>query len=41
MEQLGSRWMDIHEILYLSIFPKSDNKMQVSLEPNKNNEYFT
>jgi hypothetical protein len=32
MEQLGSHWMDFHEILYLSIFQKSVEKIQVSLK---------
>jgi hypothetical protein len=31
MEQLGSHWTDFHEILYLSIFRKSVEKIQVSL----------
>jgi hypothetical protein len=31
MEQLGSHWTDFHEILYLSIFIKSAEKIQVSL----------
>jgi hypothetical protein len=31
MEQLGSHWMDFHEILYLSIFQKSVKKIEISL----------
>jgi len=29
MEQLGSHWMDFHEIWYLDIFRKSLDKFQV------------
>jgi hypothetical protein len=32
--------MDIHEILYLCIFPKSVEKFQESLKSDKNNWYF-
>jgi len=32
MEQLGFHWKDFHEILYLNIFRKSLNKIQVSLK---------
>jgi len=39
MEQRGSRWIDFHEILYLSIFRKSVEKTQVSLKSYKNNGY--
>jgi len=41
MEQLASQWTDFHEILYLSIFRKFVEKIQVSLKSDKNNEYFT
>ena len=41
MEQLGSHWPDFHEILYLSMFRKSYEKIQVSLKFDKNNAYFT
>jgi len=41
MEQLGSHWMDFHEILYLSIFRKSVEKIQVLLKFGKNNRYIT
>jgi hypothetical protein len=41
MEQLGSRWTDFHEILYLSIFQTYVEKIQVSLKSDKNNGYFT
>ena len=41
MQHLGSHWTDIHEICYLSIFGKSVNKIQVSLNSDKNNRYFT
>ena len=39
MGQLGSHWTDFHEILYLSIFRKSVEKIQVSLKSNKNKGY--
>jgi len=39
--QTTSYWADFHEILYLSIFRKSANKIKFSLKSNKNNEYFT
>jgi hypothetical protein len=32
MEQLGSQWMDFHEIWYLSIFRKTVEKIQFSLK---------
>jgi len=41
MEQLDSHWTDFHEILYLSSFRKSVEKIQVSLKSDKNNGYFT
>jgi hypothetical protein len=31
MEKFGSRWTDFREILFLSILPKSAEKIQVSL----------
>jgi len=37
MEKLGSHWTDFHEILYLSIFRKSVEKIQFSLISEKNN----
>jgi hypothetical protein len=40
MEQLGSRETDFREILYLSIFRKSVEKIKVSLKSEKNNGYF-
>jgi hypothetical protein len=36
-EELGSHWMDFHEILYLRIFRKSVEKIQVLLKSEKNN----
>jgi hypothetical protein len=39
-EQLGSHWTDFHEILYLRIFRKSVEKIQVSLKFHKNNGCF-
>jgi hypothetical protein len=36
-KQLSSHWMDFHEILYLSIFRKFVEKVQVSLKPDNNN----
>jgi hypothetical protein len=41
MEQLRFHWTDFHEILYLSIFRKSVEKIQVSLHSDKNKGYFT
>ena len=41
MQQLGSQWKDFRDILYLSIFPNSVEKIQVSLKSGINNEYFT
>jgi hypothetical protein len=41
MGQLGSQWTDFHENLYLCIFRKLVEKIQVSLKSDKNNEYFT
>ena len=41
MEQLGSHCTDFHEILYLSIFRKSFDKVQISLKSYENNWYFT
>jgi len=37
VEQLGSHWMDFHEILFLSIFLKSVKKIKVLLKSDKNN----
>jgi len=34
-------WTDFHEIWYLNIFRKSIEKIQVSLQSDKNNRYFT
>ena len=41
MEQLGSHWTDFHEIRCFSIFRKSLEKIQVSLQSDKNKYYFT
>jgi hypothetical protein len=41
MEQLGSHWMDFHEIWYLTIFRKSVEKVSVLLKSDKNNGYLT
>jgi len=41
MEQIGCRWTDFDEILYLNIFRNSVEKIRVSLTSNKNNSYFT
>jgi len=40
MEQFGSHWTDFHEILFLIIFTKSVEKIQVSLKSDYNNRYF-
>jgi hypothetical protein len=39
-EQLGSHWTDFCEILYLIIFRKSVETIQVSLKSAKNNGHF-
>jgi hypothetical protein len=39
-EQLGFRWTEFHEILYLSIFRKPAQKIQVLLKSDRNNGYF-
>ena len=41
MEQLGSHWMNFHEISYLSILLNSVEKTQVSIKHDKNNGYCT
>jgi hypothetical protein len=41
IEQLGFHWTNFQEILYLSIFRKSVEKIQVSLKSDKNNGHFT
>jgi hypothetical protein len=41
MKQLGSQWKDFRDILYLSIFRNSVEKIQVSLKSGINNGYFT
>jgi hypothetical protein len=41
MEQLGYRWTEFHEILYSNLFQKYAMQNQVSLQSDKNNEYFT
>jgi hypothetical protein len=38
---IGSHLRDFHEIWYLRIFRKSDEKIQVSLNSYQNKEYFT
>lgn len=40
MKQLGSQWINFHEIWYLYIFPKSVEKPQVS-KSDENIKYFT
>jgi hypothetical protein len=37
MEHLRSHWSDFREILYLSVFPKSVEKIQVSIQSDYNN----
>ena len=41
VEQLGSHWMELLEILYLSTFRKYVKIIQVSLKSDKDNAYFT
>ena len=40
-EQLGCHWTDFHEMWYTSIFRKSVENIQTSLQSDKNNGYFT
>jgi hypothetical protein len=40
-EQLGSHWLDFHEIWYFSTFRKFVEKIQVQLKSDKNNGYCT
>jgi hypothetical protein len=40
MEQFGSHWTDFHENVYLRIFRKFVEKIQVSLKTDKNTRYF-
>ena len=40
MEQLECHWTDFNEILYLSIFRYSVEKIQVSLKSDKNERHF-
>ena len=40
MDQLGSHTTGFHDIWYLSIFPKSVEKIQVSLKSDKNSGHF-
>ena len=41
MEQMGSHWTDFYAIWYLNIFRKSEEKIQISLKSDKNNELFS
>jgi len=41
MEQLASFWTDFHDILDLSGFRQSVEKIQISLNSEKNKGYFT
>ena len=40
-EKFGSHWTNFHEILYLSTFGKSIEKIQISLKSDNNNRQFT
>jgi hypothetical protein len=40
MVQLGSQWKDFYQILYLSIFRKSVEKIKFSLKSDKKNGHF-
>jgi hypothetical protein len=41
IKQFGCHWTSFYEILYLNIFQKSVDKIQVSLKSDKNNGYLT
>ena len=41
MERRSSQWTDFREILHLSIFRKSVEKIQVSLKSHSHNGYLT
>jgi len=41
MEQFGSDWTNLHKILYLRIFRKSGETIQISLKSDNNNGHFT
>ena len=41
IKQFGSRWMDFHEIWYLSVIRKFVWKIWLSLKSDKNDRYFT
>ena len=41
VEKLDSHWTEFYEILYLSVFRKAVQKIQVLLKSDKNNRYFT
>jgi hypothetical protein len=41
VEQLGLQLKNFHEILHMSIFRKSMEKIQISLKYDKNDGYFT
>ena len=40
-EHLGSHWTDLHEIRYSSIFRKFVENIQVTINSDKQNGYFT
>jgi hypothetical protein len=41
LKQLGSHWTDFNEIVYLSSFKKSVDKIEVLLKSDKKNGHFT
>ena len=41
MQQLVTRWTDLHETYYMNILRKSVGKIPVSLKSDKTNEYFS
>ena len=41
VQQFSSHWMDFRENWYLDIFRKFVEKIDVSLKPDNNKEYFT
>jgi hypothetical protein len=41
MKQLGSHWREFEKTWYFRLFRKSVEKIKISVQSDKNNEYFT